>query len=362
MRGGRDWVKNGDMWRVTRRHRDGALTVRHLDHGGKVRLPASYISEQVELAYASTVHRAQGSTVDTAHPLITSDMTREALYVASTRARRCTTVYVATEELLEPDAHHQPEPPREANQVLVGVLDRIGAEDSATALIRTTLDKATSLPYLIGRYDHARNLAAREALTITAQHALPDALARRILNDDSAQVLATALADATSRGADPGQVLRNAVAFDDLAPTESAALVLATRIQDFPSTLGIPRTAPAGRATSVAPLTHRRTPRLGRVPPQPRRRNRPTSPSTQVAPGCIPRAVPAARTPRHGPRRSATTRDTPTTRLQPRHRRRARRKVRSEMSTRAAPPRLFVAPHQRLLHHADSTTVPAALR
>jgi len=36
---GRDWVTNGDAWQVTRRHRDGSLTVRHLAHYGQVRLP-----------------------------------------------------------------------------------------------------------------------------------------------------------------------------------------------------------------------------------------------------------------------------------------------------------------------------------
>jgi hypothetical protein len=30
--GGRDWVKNGDAWRVLQRHQDGALTVQHLGH------------------------------------------------------------------------------------------------------------------------------------------------------------------------------------------------------------------------------------------------------------------------------------------------------------------------------------------
>jgi ATP-dependent exoDNAse (exonuclease V) alpha subunit len=58
---------------------DGSLTVRNLAHGGRVRLPVAYVRQYVELLYATTAHRAQGATVDTAHPLITSGMTRETL-------------------------------------------------------------------------------------------------------------------------------------------------------------------------------------------------------------------------------------------------------------------------------------------
>jgi hypothetical protein len=34
-----------------------------------VDLPADYVAEHVELAYASSAHRAQGRTVDTAHAM-----------------------------------------------------------------------------------------------------------------------------------------------------------------------------------------------------------------------------------------------------------------------------------------------------
>ena len=38
-------------------------------------------AEHLELAYASTAHRAQGRTVDTAHALVSPTTTREVLYV-----------------------------------------------------------------------------------------------------------------------------------------------------------------------------------------------------------------------------------------------------------------------------------------
>src|SRR6185437_7401360 len=61
--GGRDWVKNGDDWIVTRRHEDGSLTIRHAEHDGSATLPADYVTRYVQLAYASTVMREQGTTV-----------------------------------------------------------------------------------------------------------------------------------------------------------------------------------------------------------------------------------------------------------------------------------------------------------
>jgi conjugative relaxase-like TrwC/TraI family protein len=244
---GRDWVKNGDTWTVTRHHADGSLAVRHMEHGGTVRLPADYVTEHVDLGYAATAHRSQGSTVDTAHALVTPEMTREALYVASTRARAETHWYTTTEQLLDANSDHEPDPPRPARELLVGVLGRTVAENSATGTIRTTLTEATSLPALVVRYEHARDLAARDALTHTAEQTLPAALARRLVNDPAAGHLARALAAAAGRGADTTQVLKAAVDFDDLHNVRSLAAVLATRIQDYGPTLGVPRAEPGSR-------------------------------------------------------------------------------------------------------------------
>lgn len=94
-RGGRDFVKNGDIWSVSAQHHDGSLSVVHGRHGGRVLLPFVYVREAVELAYATTVHRAQGLTVDTSHPVISEGTSREAIYVAATRARTRTHLYLA---------------------------------------------------------------------------------------------------------------------------------------------------------------------------------------------------------------------------------------------------------------------------
>jgi conjugative relaxase-like TrwC/TraI family protein len=67
---GKHWVRNGDQWRVTDSHDDGSLTLQRRHGSGKVHVPADYVCEHVELAYASTALRAQGRTVETAHAMV----------------------------------------------------------------------------------------------------------------------------------------------------------------------------------------------------------------------------------------------------------------------------------------------------
>jgi len=104
----RGWVKNGDRWIVTTTHPDRSLSVKRAGGGGKAKLPAGYVAEHVELAYATTTHRAQGRTVDTAHAMVTSASTREALYVAATRGRNSNRLYVDTS--YDPDPGTPPGP------------------------------------------------------------------------------------------------------------------------------------------------------------------------------------------------------------------------------------------------------------
>ena len=150
--GGRDFVKNGDLWRVTARHSNNELTLTHLAHGGRVRLPAEYAAAHLELGYATTVHRAQGMTVDTAHVLVDKSMCRESLYVAMSRGRTGNHAYVVTDEMLDVDLHHQPAPRLDAIGVLTEVLAREGSERSATETIQDALEAAESLATLVPRY------------------------------------------------------------------------------------------------------------------------------------------------------------------------------------------------------------------
>lgn len=164
---GVSWVKNGDRWQVTRRHDDGSLTVRRLGRGERPRgrgivLPASYVRDEVELGYASTVHRAQGMTVDAAHALIDPDMAaRELFYVALTRGRLRNEAYVVQPDPHEVEPHlDQPEPLTRVEQ-LARVLARSDADLSATETRQLEVDRHASLTTLLNEYD----LLAHEAQT-----------------------------------------------------------------------------------------------------------------------------------------------------------------------------------------------------
>ncbi|MGW2749284.1 ATP-dependent DNA helicase, partial [Streptomyces sp. NPDC001450] len=93
---GERFATNRDVVRVLTTEDDGSVTVAY-DDGDTLQLPPSYVQDHVDLAYAGTVHAAQGRTVDTCHTLVEGAGTRESLYVAMTRGRDSNTAYVATD-------------------------------------------------------------------------------------------------------------------------------------------------------------------------------------------------------------------------------------------------------------------------
>ncbi|GEP33864.1 hypothetical protein NSZ01_16320 [Nocardioides szechwanensis] len=88
-------VANRDTWTVTGTDDNGGLLVN--GRGGERTLPASYVREHVELAYATTVYGAQGETVDHAHLLIGETTGAAAAYVGMTRGRHHNTAHLVAE-------------------------------------------------------------------------------------------------------------------------------------------------------------------------------------------------------------------------------------------------------------------------
>jgi conjugative relaxase-like TrwC/TraI family protein len=161
---GKAWVKNGDRWTITATHDDGSVTVRRAGTraGGAVRLPASYVAEHLEMAYAVTAHRAQGSTVGTAHAVVhSSQMTRETFYVAMTRGRDSNTCYVATDQVHLEEHQHLPDNEVTAKTVLAGVLRHEGAEKSAHDTITAEHEGWAGIAQLAAEY---------ETIAVEAQH------------------------------------------------------------------------------------------------------------------------------------------------------------------------------------------------
>jgi conjugative relaxase-like TrwC/TraI family protein len=88
-------VSNRQTWTVTHVGRDGSLTLR--SKGRDRVIPAEYAAKFVELAYATTIHGAQGETVDRAHVAIGDASGAAAAYVAMTRGRHSNTAHIVAE-------------------------------------------------------------------------------------------------------------------------------------------------------------------------------------------------------------------------------------------------------------------------
>ena len=146
------WVRNGDRWHVDTRRDDGALVVTNLDGFGRVVLPADYAAEQVALAYAVTVHKAEGVTVDHAVLLADSTSAGEHLYVGMTRGRHDNQVCVVTDATTT--GHGHPTPPTPVD-ILAAALRRSSAERSATETLRDELDRSEDPETLRRLHDQA---------------------------------------------------------------------------------------------------------------------------------------------------------------------------------------------------------------
>ncbi len=134
-------VANRDQWTVTAVHPDGGLTLAG-PHGERT-LPPDYVRAHVELAYACTIHGAQGDTPSTAHVVTGEHSSAAATYVAMTRGRDINIAHLVAENL------------EDARQQWIAVFAR---------------DRADLGPA------HAADLAAAEAERYAPQRPLADVL------------------------------------------------------------------------------------------------------------------------------------------------------------------------------------------
>ena len=127
------WVRNGNRWSVASRDEAGSLFLASMEGHGSVQVPTSYATEQVGLAYALTVHKAQGSTTDSASLIVDNSMRAEQLYVGMTRGRDENHALVVTE--VEGDGHTQRDEQTPV-EVLAAVMGRGESNRSAHDVMR----------------------------------------------------------------------------------------------------------------------------------------------------------------------------------------------------------------------------------
>lgn len=251
--GNSGWVHNGDRWTVTRVHGDGAVTVRRPGYrrGGSVVLPAGYVAEHLDLGYAVTGHGAQGVTVDTAHAVITSETTRENLYVALTRGRESNIAYVVTDR---PDElHGRPNDGEQASTavaVLTDVLQHIGTEPSAHEAIAAEQETWTSIAQLAAEYETIAAAAQRDRWVGLIRRApLTSEQAEAVLASDAFGALTAELRRAEANNYNLDQLFPRIVTSRGFEDADDIAAVLHYRVAKATA-----RPSGAGRARRPARL------------------------------------------------------------------------------------------------------------
>lgn len=230
---GEGFVANRDTWRVTKRGRDGSLTVTAVaGEQRQLQLPASYVTANVQLAYAGTVHSAQGRTVTTARGLVNEHTSAQALYVMMSRGQQSNDAYVVT---ADPEREaHQRWPEQHHLSVLAAILERDDQPSaSVTDVERDLYDQTSSLARLrviFGDLSAAVRSGAYEALI--AEHAGRDA-ADRAVSDPAWASLVRALGTAQLLGWDPRQLLIAAVTQRELGTAADVAAVLHWRAENI---------------------------------------------------------------------------------------------------------------------------------
>lgn len=207
LRSGRHWAHNGATWHVQAVSADGAMLVTPTaDPAAEaIHLPADYVAAQVELGYATTIHRAQGRTVDDCHVVVTPDMGRQGLYVGMTRGRSLNVAHVVTDGAAVDD-DLMPQSAQEPANILTNVL----ARDTAPATARRAADRHADQVESVKRLaDEYSTIAAGEAAW-GWENSLPRLLpsqADRLLADDYSDALAKELRRSYRAGLDVSTVL-----------------------------------------------------------------------------------------------------------------------------------------------------------
>lgn len=220
------WVKNNDEWVVQDINPDtGDITA--VSGNETVVLPGEYCRDHVQLAYATTAHRSQGRTVDTAHAIIDSSASRETFYVAMTRGKFSNRAYVVDDEdnVLGDNAALGME--RDWKDTLETVLRKQSAP-SAHQAVANELERVSSI----------RQLAAEYQTLIATQledEYLPLLTDLGVLDEESheSSYLGPVLANVRrieQLGYDPRNAIEEALASRELGTARTALAVLHFRL------------------------------------------------------------------------------------------------------------------------------------
>lgn len=232
---------NRSTYRVVEVREDGGLSV--VPTGGvveeRVEMPSTYVEQHVTLAYASTVHAAQGRTVDTAHAVISPSTGTAQAYVGLTRGRHSNTAWMVTTPTGEDSPPGQAEKveTRTGRAVLADVVERdqqvrsaLAERDLAELEARSEFTVAGQLIEGITHSTAGTTGALLDRLeadgTITGGQRVG------LASDDAMGAVERLLRDAELAGHDRGQVLAEALGGRSLATARDPGRVLYHRLHN----------------------------------------------------------------------------------------------------------------------------------
>lgn len=240
---GQQRLINGTRLTVEGIKRNGTVIARDEERGRVYALPKSYVSQHIQLGYAATVHRAQGTTVDVTRAVVSSSTDRRGLYVALTRGRRQNHVYVSQDTGIDLDAedghwHMSGEDtPATGREILERIVSRDTGQRSATE-VREELIRASRSP------KRARELFGVAADVLTANwrtnvlepdvrrwlDKLPVEQTESLDEENAVERIATAAVALSQHGIDYRELMPRAV--EKLFAVRDAGAVIAHRLYE----------------------------------------------------------------------------------------------------------------------------------
>lgn len=216
-----DWtvgVTNRRRYRVTQVRDDGGVIAEATDGSGSRVMPPEYVTDDVTLGYAGTVHAVQGLTVDVCDPVVDRSMSLNALYPAMTRGRHRNTVRVAT----QPEVAGEQTGETHARQrvtatgVLRDILERgNAAEEAAVVQAEEELAENTNNHTIHARHEDVVRRVSRSRTEqwldeLTAESVLSADDRVKLAADQGTEQLSRLLRTVEQAGHDPREVLRDA--------------------------------------------------------------------------------------------------------------------------------------------------------
>lgn len=225
-------VVNREVWRVERRLADGSLVLAPAEgrDGARVVLDPEYVGAHLTLAYAGTVHSAQGRTVDTAHTLVDPATTRDAFYVAMTRGARSNTAWVTTAAEVDDDQYVEPLR-ADYMGVLTDVLERERDHRTATEVLADETDHGESLLALGVVWSGVGAEYRRDVNTDRLLHRLGPEATEALLDEPGFGRLLRAMHEVEIDGHDPDALLDHVVGRSELSSARSMSDVLRWRLR-----------------------------------------------------------------------------------------------------------------------------------